>query len=507
MAHKVGQDDALHEPNIRSEVSLSPEADDQDVDRTRNSEMVSGPLVSAVDGPSSPPGATCLEDSRYRCVEDTSSGGPQGEGQKGREEVWRQGRRGGKDSCETDMVGGSAGSFEAEQQQQGLGAAAAVMEHADPNLYSSDEWEESDLSDTDGDHSDSSDDDDPKSQVDRLIEQVTLVYLDGENSNLSSESSDDSDYDDSDSESDITDVSPLISATASPLGLSPVLPRRTLGTSPLALHDNRDLGFDYAAEETSDIPDYELTVPHGDPAEPERHSYSSQDPSNMTVLLKAVVELEEEQRREKGSKKSGRKESPSQAIAPHASSDSHLPRRSPPIAIHPIDASPHHRHLRRAAGHHHRRKNMSFPNEEVRRIDRDNQILLEKIMNAHSRTPTKHHHHHHHHHSHSHSSSSTSTHHNQSYAGHHHSSRPVHRPANSTINRRREEEKIRRENMILLRKIQEAKPSREVAAFRSARHHRTPSGLSAAPGSCGASARTAPGHVAATAARRKETAL
>uniref|UniRef100_A0A0P4W8W9 Cilia- and flagella-associated protein 97 n=1 Tax=Scylla olivacea TaxID=85551 RepID=A0A0P4W8W9_SCYOL len=490
MAHKVGQDDALHEPNTHSEVSLSPEADDQDVERTRGSEMVSGPLVSAVDGPSSSPGATCLEDSRYRCVEDTSSGGPQGEGQKGREEVWRQGRGGTEDSCETDMVGGSAGSFEAEQQQ-GLGAAAAVMEHADPNLYSSDEWEESDLSDTDGDHSDSSDDDDPKSQVDRLIEKVTLVYLDGENSNLSSESSDDSDdsdYDDSDSESDITDVSPLISATASPLGLSPVLPRRTLGTSPLALHDNRDLGFDYGAEVATEEHGYELTVPPVQPVERERHSYNSQEPSDMTVLLKAVVELEEEQRREQGSKRHSLQETPSQPIASQAPGDSHMPRRSPPIAIHPIDASPHHRHLRRAAGHHYRRKNMSFPNEEVRRIDRENQILLEKIMNTHSRTSTRHHHHHHHHHHHSHSNSSSSS--NQSFPGHHHNSRPVHRPANSTINRRREEEKIRRENMILLRKIQEAKPSREVAAFR-----------------CGASARTGPGHVAATTARHKETAL
>ncbi|KAG0709980.1 hypothetical protein GWK47_002614 [Chionoecetes opilio] len=228
MAHKVGQDDALHASSIGSEVSLSSESDDQDVDRTRvNSEMVSGPLGSAVAGSFSPPGATCLEDSHslYRCVEDTSSVGlRRGEGHRGGEEVWRQGRRGVQDSCETDMVGGSAGSFEAGQQQ-GLGAAAAIMEHADPNLlYSSDEWEESDLSDSDGDHSDSSDDDDPKSQVDRLIEQVTLVYLDGENSNLSSEDSDDSDYDDSDSESDITDVSPLISRPLVPWVCPPCSP-------------------------------------------------------------------------------------------------------------------------------------------------------------------------------------------------------------------------------------------------------------------------------------------
>lgn len=503
MAHKVGHDEAHREHNSRSAVRLSPEADDQDVARTKglDCDMVSGPVVSAVQGPDcSPPGATCLEDSRYRCVEDTSSGGPGREGHKGGEEVWRQRPGGTEDSCETDMVGGSASSFEADQQQQRVGAASAVMEHADPNVYSSDEWEESDLSDTDGDHSDSSDDDDPKSQVDRLIEKVTLVYLDGENSNLSSESSDDSDdsdYDDSDSESDITDVSPLISATASPLGLSPVLPRRTLGTSPLALHDNRDLGFDYGAEVGTEEHGYELTVPPVHSVERERHSYNSQEPSDMTVLLKAVVELEEEQRREQSSSSSskrgpaGLQETPSQPIASQAPSDSHMPRRSPPIAIHPIDASPHHRHLRRAAGHHYRRKNMSFPNEEVRRIDRENQILLEKIMNTHSRTSTRHSHHHHSHsHHHSHHSSSSSS--NQSYPGHHHHhhhhSRPVHRPANSTVNRRREEEKIRRENMILLRKIQEAKPSREVAAFR-----------------CGASARS--GHVAATTARHKETAL
>ncbi|XP_050689479.1 lateral signaling target protein 2 homolog isoform X2 [Eriocheir sinensis] len=460
MAHKVGQDEALHEPDSRSDTSLSPAASHQHEYRTRGREMVSGPAVSAVDGPSSsPPGATCLEDSRYRCVEDISSGGPPGEGQKGGEKVWRKGLRQAEDSSETDMVGGSAGVLEAGQQQQGLAAAAAVMEHADPNMYSSDEWEESDLSDTDGDHSDSSDDDDPKSQVDRLIEKVTLVYLDGENSNLSSEteSSDDSDFDDSDSESDITDVSPLISATASPLGLSPVLPRRALGTSPLALHDNRGLGFsnyeaqalDRQGKEGEQAFHHQLTVPLEEHHHLHHHHHHQrhQDTSDMSVLLKAVVELEEEQRRQQGGsgKKARRQESPSQPITSQPPTDNQMPQRSPPIAIHPIDASPHHRHLRRVGGgHHHRRKNMSFPNEEVRRIDRDNQILLEKIMNAHSRTSSKHHHHHHHH-SHSNSSSSST---NQSFTGHHHSSRPVHRPANSTVNRRREEEKIRRENMV-----------------------------------------------------------
>ncbi|KAK3871268.1 hypothetical protein Pcinc_023576 [Petrolisthes cinctipes] len=592
MAHKIGENVTLYEPDIiSSEVKLSfYQEDDSVVDRTKkgcvsgdksdntNTTMVSGPSVTLGSSSTSsssltttntplvlPPSATCLEDSRYRCcgVEVTScsngSGGRcLGEGHKGEEEVWRRDSDGegvSRNPNTAGMVGGgSSSSFEAQQQQQqqqhqqidfdhqqSAPQACAVMEHVDHhhnhihhhlNPYSSDEWDESDLSDTDGDHSDSSDDDDPKSQVDRLIDQVTLVYLDGENSNLSSESesSDDSDYDVSDSDSDITDVSPLISATASPLGLSPVLPRRALGTSPLALHDNRDLStFDYPSVNGSGYP------PHTHPGHPinglGHHGSSGDNSTDMSGLLKAVVELEKkkQQRRKQGghrtrsessyhhqhhhqqhhhnnthnnhhqhyndrlttttntTESSSRDDNRLNGTTTTTTTNNHH-HRSSPISIHPIDASPHHRHLRRPSNNHHqRRKNMSFTNEEVRRIDRDNQILLQKIVTAHSRSN------------------------NRSQAHHHASNnRSVHRPANATVSRRREDERIRRDNMILLRKIQEAKPSREVASFRSPRHRaspglRPPSSLPPpTPGSCGALARS--GH-AATPTPRKETAL
>ncbi|KAK4301614.1 hypothetical protein Pmani_026254 [Petrolisthes manimaculis] len=586
MAHKIGENVTLYEPDIiSSEVKLNfYQEDDSVVDRTKkgcvsedtttttttNPIMVSGPSVTLGSTSSSspttiplvsPPSGSCLEDSRYRCgVEVTScnngSGGRcLGEGHKGEEEVWRRDSDGegvSRNPNTTGMVGGgsSASSFEAQQQQQqqqqqidfdhqqSAPQACAVMEHVDHhhnqhhhhhlNPYSSDEWDESDLSDTDGDHSDSSDDDDPKSQVDRLIDQVTLVYLDGENSNLSSEteSSDESDYDDSDSDSDITDVSPLISATASPLGLSPVLPRRALGTSPLALHDNRDLStFDYPSVNGSGYP------PHTHPVHPS-HGSSGDNSTDMSGLLKAVVELEKkkQQRRKQGGHRTRSESSYHHHHHHHhnnthnnhhqhyndrlttttttesssrddnrlngttTTTNNHHHHRSSPISIHPIDASPHHRHLRRPSNNHHqRRKNMSFTNEEVRRIDRDNQILLQKIVSAHSKSNNRsqaHHHHHHHHHA--------------------SNNRSVHRPANATVSRRREDERIRRDNMILLRKIQEAKPSREVASFRSPRHRaspglRPPSSLPPpTPGSCGALARS--GH-AATPTPRKETAL
>ncbi|XP_042224195.1 cilia- and flagella-associated protein 97-like [Homarus americanus] len=473
MAHKIGLNDTQYEPDIRGEVDFCF-YDDDDVERTKGCKVVSGSTYNSVIGSSSPPGASCLVDSRYRCVEDTSSSGQQAsrrspvEGHQGSEEVSRDEDSGASVSSDSNTPGkvGSASSLEAQQQ-----GASAVMEHVDPNPYSSDEWEESDLSDSDDDHSDSSDDDDPKSQVDRLIERGTLVYMDGENSNLSSEteSSDSSDYDDSDSESDITDVSPLISATASPLGLSPVLPRRALGTSPLALHDNRDLSFEYHPENS--------TYDQGYDSQPHCNGYShsnSDDSTDMTLLLKAVVELEKKQHRQVNNR--------TNEFSHHQNSYHH--QTSSPITIHPIDASPHHRHLRRTMQHY-RRKNMSFTNDEVRRIDRENQILLQKIMCAHNRSK--------------HQSSSN------------HNSRPVHKPANATVSRRREDEKIRRENMILLRKIQEAKPSRDVTASRSPRQRAThglrpTSSLPTTPGSCGASARTAPGHVT-TPTPRKETAL
>ncbi|XP_047485648.1 cilia- and flagella-associated protein 97-like [Penaeus chinensis] len=466
MAHKIGLNDTQYEPDIRGEVDFGFFDSDDELERTKGSEMVSGSArLSSVLGASSPGARSGL---LSRCAEDASSpaAGPS-EGQRGAQEAARDEdrRRRGRASPGAGQAG-SASSPEAE---------AEAMERVDPGPYSSDEWEESAASDTDGDHSDSSDDDDPKSQVDRLIERGALMYMDGENSNLSSEtdsSDSDSSYGcDSDSESDITDVSPLISATASPLGLSPVLPRRTLGTSPLALHDNRDLALECRED---DSPGHD----QGYDSQPHCNGYSNSDDStDMTLLLKAVVELERKQQRNRRSnghhQYHGRQ---------YHNQQYHLNQPTSPVTIHPIDASPHHSHLR---GSHHRRKNMSFSNDEVRRIDRENQILLHKIMSAHNRSRQ----------------------HNSSNQN----SRSVHRPANSTVTRRREDEKIRRENMILLRKIQEAKPSRDVTASRPPRHRTThglrpPSSLPTTPGSCGASARTAPGHVN-TPTPRKETAL
>ncbi|XP_063607770.1 cilia- and flagella-associated protein 97-like [Penaeus indicus] len=464
MAHKIGLNDTQYEPDIRGEVDFGFFDSDDELERTKGSEMVSGSArLSSVLGASSPGARSGL---LSRCAEDASSpaAGPS-EGQRRAQEAARDEdrRRRGRASPGAGQAG-SASSPEAE-----------AMERVDPGPYSSDEWEESAASDTDGDHSDSSDDDDPKSQVDRLIERGALMYMDGENSNLSSEtdsSDSDSSYGcDSDSESDITDVSPLISATASPLGLSPVLPRRTLGTSPLALHDNRDLALECRED---DSPGHD----QGYDSQPHCNGYSNSDDStDMTLLLKAVVELERKQQRNRRS--NGHHQYHGRQCH---NQQYHLNQPSSPVTIHPIDASPHHSHLR---GSHHRRKNMSFSNDEVRRIDRENQILLHKIMSAHNRSRQ----------------------HNSSNQN----SRSVHRPANSTVTRRREDEKIRRENMILLRKIQEAKPSRDVTASRPPRHRTThglrpPSSLPTTPGSCGASARTAPGHVN-TPTPRKETAL
>lgn len=324
-----------------------------------------------------------------------------------------------------------------------LNLAISSMERvSDHSPYSSDNWEDSDHSDTDGDHSDSSDDDDPKSQVDRLIERGTLMFMDDENSALSSESeSDGSDCNDEDSESDITDVSPLISASASPVGLSPVLPRRTVTTSPLALHSH----------------------PGNDSVPPWTEQQESSESTNMALLMQAVMELEKKEVKKNG-------------------------KRRPHSSIHPIHDSPHHRHLSKKSSAA-RRKNMSFTNDEVRRIDHDNKILLKKIMTAHHRTRG-----------------------NQGSCHAHEVTYTHHRPANATINRRKDDEKIRRENLILLRKIQEAKPSKEVVESRSPRHRgssgtylRSGHSLSAG-GSCSLSARTTHHHHV-TSPPRKETAL
>ncbi|KAK7065348.1 hypothetical protein SK128_015666 [Halocaridina rubra] len=502
MARKISLSDRQYEPDICGAVDFGFFEDDNDVERTKGSSAIvtNSVVVSSYDQQHLPLiesdshvlGAKCLVDSRF--LEDTSCGRlwlrEQEEASRrclieGRQEsgeAMRNEDRASFGSSNSDRGKiGSTSSLEAHDPYPIEGdnvdeARGAVMEHVDPHPYSSDEWEESDLSDSDGDdHSDSSDDDDPKSQVDRLIERGTLIYMDGENSNLSSET-ESSDYDDSDSESDITDVSPLISATASPLGLSPVLPRRTLGTSPLALHNNRGLVVDrYMPEITSNDQGYD--------SQPQCNGSShsnSDDSTDMTLLLKAVVELEKKQKRHQQNNHNISNEHYNNRHHHHHKNyensrhhqnnlhnhQHHQP--TSPVTIHPIDASPHHRHLRRAA-HSHRRKNMSFSNDEVRRIDRENQILLHKIVSAHTRTN------------------------NQSSSNQ--NNRSVQRPANSTVNRKREEEKIRRENVILLRKIQEAKPSRDITASRSPRHRtaqgvRPPSSLPATPGSCGASAGT-----------------
>lgn len=266
-----------------------------------------------------------------------------------------------------------------------------AMERAEFSPYTSDEWEID--SDTSGDHTDSSDDDDPKSQVDRLIERGTLMYMDDENSALSSEEDSDDDYD---SESDITDVSPL----ASPLGLSPVLPRRHLATSPLALHNNRGLS------------DFECgpnpmcwTNPHHDFNDGQR---STENSFSMDPLFRAVMELKENRNQTKFNLNHCNSGLPPQ------SSDHQM-------FIHPIRDNPHHFHLRKTDSG---RKNMSFTNEQVRKIDRDNKILLKKIMAAQHRTqPTV-------------TSPQIAMEHGYN------------KPSNSAVNRKKGEEKIRRENLV-----------------------------------------------------------
>lgn len=392
---------------------------------------------------------------------------------------------------------------------ESAGSAATKMERADLNQYSSDEWEDSEISDSASDHSDSSDDDDPKSQVDRLIERGTRLYMDGTDSNVSeSDSSDDDDDDDfSDSESDITDVSPLVSGACSPLRMSPTMSRRSKTCrSPLAIHDNKNLEFDWSTARQEQHPHssdqgYDSTHINNSSYHHDNHD----DPTDMTLLLQAVIELEKTQHKSHGG---NQRNHHSRNSADHPNNQHQMSSPHQPLSS--IHASPHTRHLstpRKTHG----RKNMSFSNEEVRRIDRENQILLQKIMTAHTASKRK--------------------------------SGPVHKASNSSATRKREEEKIRRENMILLRKIQEAKPSRDVAATTTTRspryhhHHHRPSSAhyqhhhhhhhhigsagsssnsgnshnagSAGIGSCGASARSAGslGVGVATPASRKETAL
>lgn len=79
------------------------------------------------------------------------------------------------------------------------------------------------------------------------------------------------------------------------------------------------------------------------------------------------------------------------------------------------------------------RKNMSFSNEEVQRIDRENQRLFKRILAQQNRPRPK------------------------------FDSRTPSRLAPSAINRQRQQRQIEVENLALLKKIESAKPSREVA--------------------------------------------
>lgn len=313
-------------------------------------------------------------------------------------------------------VSESTGSFEEKLGENSLcqsSSAEAIspdqrhsaMERADLSPYSSDAWEAD--SDTDGDHSDSSDDDDPKSQVDRLIEQGTLMYLNGENSALSSEGESDDDYD---SESDITDVSPLVSATPSPLGLSPVLPRRTAPTSPLALHDNNELLLQYRLPSNSES-DYDSDTPYHERPEHPPMSTCSTDATNMDLLLRAVIELENQN--ENDHPHHNHRNSKHHRPHNHVKTNSSLSDKSSNGFLHPIRDNPHHHHLR---------KNMSFSNEEVRKIDRENKILLKKIMAAHSRSKNN--------------------------CPPFQSNNKHHRPTNAAVNRRKNDERIRRDNLV-----------------------------------------------------------
>ncbi|KAL7646352.1 UNVERIFIED_CONTAM: hypothetical protein RMT77_003261 [Armadillidium vulgare] len=358
-----------------------------------------------------------------------------------------------------------------------------AMERADISpSYTSDEWEDDSVnSDTDDDHTDSSDDDDPKSQVDRLIERGTLMYMDGENSALSSEDESDDSDDDYDSESDITDVSPLVSATASPLGLSPVLPRRTVPTSPLALHDNRELSLDYNDPNHSPFdwdnpsPPFENNASDDTNGEESNNENHHLDSTRMDLLLQAVLELENQNRLQNYNLNNQNNSSNHLSGLPNN-------HASDPVFIHPIRDNPNHIHLN-SKNFNQRRKNMSFSNEEVRKIDRENRILLKKIMAAHTRTKSS-----------IHSSNQPS------------SVRSCTRPSNSASTRKKED-RIRRENLLLLKKIQEVKPSKElVSPVKNIDQRISNCTLKTTSSSCGTFTRTLghPPHVS-TPPIRKET--
>ncbi|RXG52239.1 hypothetical protein Avbf_06442 [Armadillidium vulgare] len=341
-----------------------------------------------------------------------------------------------------------------------------AMERADISpSYTSDEWEDDSVnSDTDDDHTDSSDDDDPKSQVDRLIERGTLMYMDGENSALSSEDESDDSDDDYDSESDITDVSPLVSATASPLGLSPVLPRRTVPTSPLALHDNRELSLDYNDPNHSPFdwdnpsPPFENNASDDTNGEESNNENHHLDSTRMDLLLQAVLELENQNRLQNYNLNNQNNSSNHLSGLPNN-------HASDPVFIHPIRDNPNHIHLN-SKNFNQRRKNMSFSNEEL--IREPNRVSIAQI--------------------------------NLLQLG------PAQDPLNSASTRKKED-RIRRENLLLLKKIQEVKPSKElVSPVKNIDQRISNCTLKTTSSSCGTFTRTLghPPHVS-TPPIRKET--
>jgi len=65
---------------------------------------------------------------------------------------------------------------------------------------------------------------------------------------------------------------------------------------------------------------------------------------------------------------------------------------------------------------------MSFTNEEVRIINRDNNIILDKLLAVHTRPERKH--------------------------SHHHAAKNANKPSNASVNRRKQEQGIQKENLV-----------------------------------------------------------
>lgn len=89
------------------------------------------------------------------------------------------------------------------------------------------------------------------------------------------------------------------------------------------------------------------------------------------------------------------------------------------------------------------RKNMSFTNDEVRKIDHENHLLLKKILDKQAVA--------------------------RGEAGH--LRPPAKSMASSAINRLRQQKKIEAENLMLLKRIQSAKPSKELSRTHLLKSH------------------------------------